>query len=246
MKKIVFIPALLLVQLLFSQTLQQLEAKRVGLPNGWSLTPIGKSLALGDLPLNMAVSPSKRFIAVTNNGQSVQSLQLIDAVNNKVLHNKIIPRSWYGLKFSSDERFLYASGGNDNWILKYAIVKDTLALKDSIKLGPKWPYKLSPTGIELDDAKKILYVGTKENNSLYFVDLASKTIKDSIKLEGEVYGCLLSPDKRKLYVSVWGNDEVLVINTSNRKIQEHIKVGDNPNELCLTKNGKYLFVGFGP
>ena len=242
MKKIVFIPALLLVQLLFSQTLQQLEAKRVGLPNGWSLTPIGKSLALGDLPLNMAVLPSKRFIAVTNNGQSVQSLQLIDAVNNKVLHNKIIPRSWYGLKFSSDERFLYASGGNDNWILKYAIVKDTLALKDSIKLGPKWPYKLSPTGIELDDAKKILYVGTKENNSLYFVDLASKTIKDSIKLEGEVYGCLLSPDKRKLYVSVWGNDEVLVINTSNRKIQEHIKVGDNPNELCLTKNGKYLFV----
>ena len=55
------------------------ELKRVGLPNGWSLSPVGKSFALGDLPLNMAVSASGRYIAVTNNGQSVQSIQLIDA-----------------------------------------------------------------------------------------------------------------------------------------------------------------------
>ena len=227
---------------LFSQTLQQLESKRVGLPNGWSLTPIGKSLPLGDLPLNMAVSPSKRLIAVTNNGQSLQSIQLIDAVKDKLLHSVVIPKSWYGIRFSGDEKFLYASGGNDNWILKYAIVKDTLALKDSIRLGRKWPRRISPTGIEIDDAKKMMYVGTKENNSVYFVDLVSKTLKDSVNLEGEVYGCLLSPDKKRLYVSVWGNDEVVVINTSDRKISGHIKVGDNPNELCLTKGGKLLYV----
>ena len=83
MRKIIIVPALLLVHTLFSQTIQQIESKRVGLPNGWSLTPVGKSLPLGDLPLNMAVSPSKKLIAVTNNGQSVQSLQLIDAVNDK-------------------------------------------------------------------------------------------------------------------------------------------------------------------
>src|SRR5215467_8688347 len=138
--------------LLHAQTREQMEAQRVNLPNGWSLTPIGKSLPLGDLPLNMAVSASKRLIAVTNNGQSVQSLQLIDAVNDKMLSSTVIPKSWYGIKFSADEKFLYASGGNDNWILKYAIVKDTLALKDSIQLGKKWPTRISPTGIEIDDA----------------------------------------------------------------------------------------------
>src|SRR5262245_53181486 len=138
MRKLLIFPVLIVCSHLFSQTLQQLESKRVNLHNGWSLTPIGKSLPLGDLPLNMAVSPSKKLIAVTNNGQSVQSLQLIDAWNDKILHSIVIPKSWYGIKFSSDEKFLYASGGNDNWILKYAIVKDTLALKDSIKLGPKW------------------------------------------------------------------------------------------------------------
>ncbi len=247
MRKIIFVPALILVQTLFSQTVQQIESKRVGLPNGWSLTPIGKSLPLGDLPLNMAVSPSKKLIAVTNNGQSVQSLQLIDAVNDKVVSTVVIPKSWYGIKFSSDEKFLYASGGNDNWILKYEVRKAlatgaSLVLIDSIKLGDKWPYRLCPTGIEIDDAKKIMYAGTKENNTVYFIDLVSKTIKDSIKLDGEAYGCILSPDKKRLYVSVWGADEVIVVNTTSRKISDHIKVGDNPNELCLSKNGKFLYV----
>src|SRR5262245_34661449 len=102
MRKLFFAPVLILCIIVFSQRLRQIESKRVGLPNGWSLTPVGKSLQLGDLPLNMAVSPSKRLIAVTNNGQSVQSLQLIDAVNDKVLHSKVIPKSWYGLKFSAD------------------------------------------------------------------------------------------------------------------------------------------------
>ena len=147
MRKLLFFPVLILFSNSFSQTLQQIESKRVNLPNGWSLTPVGKDLPLGDLPLNMAVSPSKRLIAVTNNGQSVQSLQLIDAVNDKVLSSVIIPKSWYGIKFSRDEKFLYASGGNDNWILKYAIKNNQLVLSDSIKLANKWPYKLSPTVI---------------------------------------------------------------------------------------------------
>jgi len=224
-----------------SQTLQQLESTRVNLPNGWSLTPAGQSIPLGDLPLNMAISPSKKLIAVTNNGQSVQSLQLIDAVNNAVLSTIEIKKSWYGLKFSADGKFLYASGGNDNWILQYAVTNNKLILKDSIKLGGKWPNKISPTGIEINDAKKIMYAVTKENNSLYIIDLSTKEVKEKISLPGEGYACLLSPDKKKLYISCWGCDKVIVYKVNEKRSSE-INVGDNPNEMCLTKNDKYLFV----
>src|ERR1700710_39325 len=65
---------------------------QINLPNGWSLTPVGKSLPLGDLPLNIAVSSSKKYIAITNNGQSTQSIQLIDAVNDKILSTVEIPQ----------------------------------------------------------------------------------------------------------------------------------------------------------
>jgi YVTN family beta-propeller protein len=219
-----------------------LTSKRVRLPNGWHLSPAGRSLPLGDLPLNLAVSPSKKYIAVTNNGQSIQSLQLIDPVSEKVLHNVIIPKSWYGLKFSSDEKYLYASGGNDNWILQYAITNNKLQLKDSILLGRKWPEKISPAGIEIDDKAKLLYVVTKENNSLYVVNLTNKSVVQQIALDKEAYACLLSPDKKELYISLWGGDKVLVYDTRQQKLISEIPVGDNPNELLLNKKGNILFV----
>ncbi len=214
---------------------------RIDLPNGWSLTPVGKSLPLGDLPLNIAVSSSKKYIAVTNNGQSTQTIDLIDAVNKKRLDSVIIPKSWLGLRFSKDDKYLYASGGNDNWILKYAIINNKLLLKDSIQLGEKWPKKISPAGIEINDAKETMYVVTKENNSLYTIDLKTKSL-DSLKLGAEAYTCLLSPDKKELYISLWGGDKVLIYNTTQKKMVDSIAVGDNPNDICLTRNGQYLFV----
>ena len=68
--------------------------KTVTLPNGWSLSPAGRSLPMGDLPLNIAVSSSKKWVAVTNNGQSKQSLQLINARTEKILDNIEIKKSW--------------------------------------------------------------------------------------------------------------------------------------------------------
>src|ERR1044072_2894818 len=217
-------------------------AEKVKLSNGWFLSPAGRSLPLGDLPLNLIVSPSKKYLAVTNNGQSVQSLQLIDAKKETVLHSEVIAKSWYGLRFSADEKYLYASGGNDNWILQYAITDKKLVLKDSIKLGKKWPAKISPAGLDIDDARKLLYVVTREDNSLYIIDLTTKNTLQRIPLSAEAYTCLLSPDKKELYISLWGGDKLLVFNTGSKTITDSIAVGDNPNELCLTKKGQYLYV----
>ena len=203
---------------------------------------MGRSIPLGDLPLNIAVSPSKKLMAVTNNGQSVQSIQLINPVTEKILHNVVVPKSWYGLKFSADEKTLYASGGNDNWIMQFAIANNKLILKDSIKLGKKWPEKISPAGIEIDDAARKLYVVTKENNSLYTIDLTTKKILQQVQLGAEAYACLLSPDKKELYISLWGGDKVLVFDAGRGQLTDSINVGDNPNELLLNKTGTVLFV----
>ena len=216
--------------------------KRITLPNGWSLTPVGKSLQLGDLPLNIAVSASNRLMAVTNNGQSTQSIQLIDVKNEKRLDSIDIPKSWLGLKFSADEKYLYASGGNDNWILKYAIIANKLVLKDSIKFGEKWPQKISPAGLDIDDAKQLLYVVTKENNSLYIFDLVSKKVIGKYELGGEAYTCLLSKNKKKLFVSCWGCDKLKIFDTEKRAFTDEIPVGDNPNDMVLSKNNHYIFV----
>ncbi len=219
-----------------------LAQKKITLPNGWMLSPVGRSLSLGDLPLNIAVSSSKKLMAVTNNGQSVQSIQLIDPVSEKILDTKIVEKSWYGLKFSADEKYLYASGGNDNWILQYSIKNKKLVLIDSIRLGDKWPTKISPSGIEVLTDTHSLYAVTKENNTLYTVNLKTKKVIDSLILQEAAYSCLLAANKKELYISLWGGKKVLVFDIFKKKLINEISVGENPNELLLTKNGKYLFV----
>jgi len=192
--------------------------------------------------LNLAVSSSKKLLAVTNNGQSIQSIQLINPMTETVLHTVIIPKSWYGLKFSSNEKFLYASAGNDNRIVKYAIVKNKLQVSDSFVLGKPWPVKISPAGIDIDDAGQRMYVVTKEDNSLYVINLADKKIIKKTDLGKQAYGCLLSPDKKELYISSWGGDKLLIYDTKQQKLAGEIAVGDNPNEILLNRKGTILYV----
>jgi YVTN family beta-propeller protein len=216
---------------------------RLTLPNGWSLNPAGRSLPLGDLPLNIQISGSQKLLAVTNNGQSKHSIQLIDPQSEKVLHEQPIAKAWYGLKFSADEKKLYASGANDNIILAYPIVNKKLGKADTLVLGKAWPTeKIGPTGIELDDAANRLYTVTKENNSLYVFDLLSKKILNKVDLSAEAYDCLLSADKSKLYISLWGADKVAVYDIKANRITSEIATESHPNELIQNKSGKYLFV----
>lgn len=225
-----------------AQSLNEINSRRVLLPNGWQLTPVGKIVPLGDLPLNIAVSPDKKLAAVTNNGQSTQTVELIDIKKGIVTDSVIIGKSWLGLAFSDDGKSLYASGGNDNFIIRYTIRKKELINADTIRLGEPWPEKISVAGIALDDTKKVLYAVTKENNSLYAIDLMTKGIVSQNPLGGEGYTCILSPDKKILYASCWGCDKIVVFDTYLQKITGSIPVGDNPNDMCITSNGQYLFV----
>lgn len=219
----------------------ELDKRRIMLPNGWSISPAGKRLALGDLPLNLVVSTSANLMAVTNNGQSRQSITLIDPVEEKILDEVEIRKSWYGLAFNEDGTKLFASGGNDNMIVIYNTSQRRLVRSDSIILGKPWPVKISPTGLAIDDAANRLFVATKEDSALYVVDLTDKSFQ-KIPLGHEGYSCLLTPDRKFLYISLWGGDKVAIFDPASMKVVSAIAVGSNPNDMVLTRDGKYLFV----
>ena len=225
-----------------SQSIVSKKNNSIELPNGWTLSPVGKSIPLGDLPLNMVVSKSNKWMAVTNNGQGKQTLQLIDVKQEKTIDEIAVAKSWLGLKFSADEKYLYASGGNDNWIMKYAVSNNRLVIIDTIKLGKPWPERISPTGIDIDDAANKLYVVTKDNHSLYIIDLKTKATLEKINLPAEAYTCLLSNNKKELYISCWGAGKLLIYNTTSNKLTDEIAVGSNPNDFCISKSGKFLFI----
>jgi DNA-binding beta-propeller fold protein YncE len=232
---------------MFQCILAQIPGKKgadqsILLPTGWSLTPAGTSRELGDLPLNITISPDKKYLAVTNNGQSKTSIQLLSAKDGRLYHQIEVPAAWLGIGFTADSRSLYVSGGNTNKIWKYSIKQKQLIIADSIVLGKPWPTRISPTGLCLDDQQQLLYVVSKENHSLYVVDTRTHKVIQRDSLGKELYTCALSPDKKELYISHWGGNELLVWNTQTRKISNRIQVGDNPNDIAIRKDGLYAFV----
>ena len=214
----------------------------VSLPNGWKLSPAGKSFALGDLPLNMAVSHSKKFIAVTNNGVSAHSIMLIDVKSARVIDSTIIPKAWYGLTFSASDQFLYAAAGHDNKIVKYEIAQNKLVKKSEIILGAAWPNRIAPAGLTFDAKRQKLYVVTRDNRSLYVIDAKTEKIEKQFGLDGEAYMSVMSADSKELFISCWGCDQVLVFDVEKQAWKSPIRVGDNPNEMLLSANGQQLYV----
>jgi len=230
------------VLFLISSFLSYTTFAQAKLPNGWSLSPAGNSITLGDLPLNMDVSASGKYIAVTNNGVSTQYVQLIDAKKQKMLASIPIAKSWLGLKFSKDEKYLYVAGGNDDRILKYAIKNDQLIPMDSLVLGKKTINSISPTGIDIDDAAGKLYIVTKGDEALYIIDLKKWTVEKRVQLSAEAYTCLLSADHKTLFISLWGGSQLLYMDTRTATVKDSVSTPLDPNDLCKTKNGKYLFI----
>jgi YVTN family beta-propeller protein len=225
------------------QSLEQLNKKRLMLPNGWSLTPVGKQVGLGDLPLNTAVSHNKKLMAVTNNGQSTHSVELIDIATGKKVDSVAIPKAWYGLAFSDNDQSLYVSGGHDNLVNKYSIANNKLQFVEKFVLGKAWPAQIGTAGLDIDEkVNKKLFVVSKEGKSLFVFDLNKKMIHNKLDLGAEAYACVLSPDKNTLFISLWGDQKVLVYDVISEKITSSIAVGDHPNELLLTKNGGLLYV----
>jgi len=217
----------------------QLDASRILLPNGWSLSIPGKSIPLGDFPMNLVASEDGYMLAVTNNGQSEQSIMLIDPVKFTMINNVVIPKSWYGLAFNKDHSRLFASGGNDNLVRIYDTSSNGINEVDSIVLGNPWPARISPTGLTLDEKNENLFVVTKDDSALYKIDLSNHQTK-RLSLGCEAFSCTLSKDGATLYVSLWGGSAIAVIDAETLSILSTIPVGDHPNELLLTSEGKHL------
>jgi YVTN family beta-propeller protein len=229
---------------LHAQPGDTLPASRTQLPNGWSLTPAGKSLSLSaDLPLNIALSPDGIHAAVTNNGNGRQTIDLINLTEQHVTASVPIGKAWLGLAFSRKHPWLYASGGNDDWIIRYEIAGDSLVNRDTLILGRPWPKdKISPTGLTLDERRDRLYVVTKEDESLYIFDTRTKQLLSRVVLHAEAYTCLLNPEKRELYISAWGGRRIWVYDTDKDRLTDSVTTEDHPTDMVMDKKGRILFV----
>src|SRR4029434_2917421 len=80
------------------------------LPNQWSLRPVGKQVAVGDYPVNIAIHPGGRFVAVLHCGYGDNEIIILDLRKSAIVSRTNVPEAFYGLSFSRDGTHIYCSG----------------------------------------------------------------------------------------------------------------------------------------
>ncbi len=109
------------------------------LPNGWTITPAGKQVALSDLPLNIVPLADGKHALVATSGFNKHTLSVVDLESLKVVDQQTVRQSWFGLAVSPEQDRVWWSGGG-------AAMLHTYDLKD-LKLtrtGPAEPAPVKP------------------------------------------------------------------------------------------------------
>jgi len=216
------------------------------LPVGTCLDAAGRSYNAGNMPLAMVLSPEGDRLVLSLNGWRQQGIQVVDRHTGATLQTIPQPGAFLGLAFSRDGRTLYASGGNEDVVYRYAWRDKHATLIDSIVLAPKEPKKDGTrfaAGIAVSHDDKQLLIAENISDSLAVVDLESKRVVQRLKTEPYPYTVAISPAD-EVYVSAWGGQTVSVFARGDGEWKERgrIPVGRHPSALLLNHDGSRLFV----
>ncbi len=179
------------------------------LPTGWRLSPAGRHLALGDLPLNLAQSPDSKYLVVANEGLTTPTLSVVDVASWTVKSTVAIQQAWYGLAWTADGGTLYVSGAGQNTVQEFGVSDGTLTPRRTIAL-PSVTDQSFTGGLTLSSNGTRLFVTRVFAQTLSSIDLASGKVLTTVTLPAEPYTCVASADGQTLYVSLWGGARVQV------------------------------------
>jgi YVTN family beta-propeller protein len=211
------------------------------LPNGWSIAPAGKHVAVGDLPLAMVESADGHYAIVANNGYRKPSLTVVDLRRLSVTQRVPLDSAWLGLAWHPDGKRLYCSGSAANAVYELAWRNGTLSRTRTLSLGARDETQFVG-GIAVHPDGRQLFAVNPLGQSLTAVDLNTGRPKKTVRLEAEPYTCLISRDRRTLYVSLWGGSKVVAFDAATLEKRSDLPTGEHPGAMAESPDGSRLFV----
>jgi len=214
------------------------------LSNGWRLSPAGRQVIVGTLPLNLVLSPDGRYAVVTNNGVNRPTFTVIDVASWTVKSTTAIDAAWLGLVFSPDGTRLYSSGAGQNNVQEYTFADGVITRARTFAL-PAVTGESFAGGLTISRDGRTLFVTRIFAMTLSAIDVASGTVTRTVQLPSEPYTVVAAPDGRFVYVSLWGGSAVQVLFADSLQLVNEMNTGEHPNAMALSDDGRRLFVACG-
>jgi DNA-binding beta-propeller fold protein YncE len=215
----------------------------IRLPNTWSIRPVGKQLELGDFPVNQALHPTGKWLAVLHAGYGPHEIIMVElsGKNEQVRSRVTLKQTFCGLAFAPDGQTLYASGGEFDVVHAFPCSDGYLGNPKSIKIADT---KFIPAGLAVHPKGTALYVAGTWGHGVALVPLASP--KDRVILplgnDSYPYACLVDAQGKRLFVSLWNKAAVAVIDLVDNKVVQTLATEAHPTEMSLAPGDKTLFV----
>jgi DNA-binding beta-propeller fold protein YncE len=215
----------------------------IQLPNQWSLRPAGKQLELGSFPVNLALHPSGRWLAVLHAGYGTHEVTLVNLERQRVTCRVPLDQTFLGLCFAPDGRTLFASGGEYEVVHAFDFDEGLLSNHRQIRVA-EVNQKIVIGGLAVGRAGPTLFAAGTFGDAVAVVPLDAPEQRSLITLpkNSYPYGCLLDPDGKRLYVSLWSQAAIAVIDVERKQVQAHWATEAHPTETALAPDGKRLFV----
>ena len=197
---------------------------------------IVSSVALEEAFYGIAFSPDGKRVLCSGAGQeAVTTFAFADGFLSDRKHIKLF-YSWEraipcGLTVSKDGRTLYVAN--------------------------VWGHRVSIVDLVNGTKTADILIGTNSISEVNYSDrLKKKTDEDEEAITKRMealldttesadpfpYACALDERRNRLYVTLWAQQSVAVVDLATRQIVERWPTEEHPNEMALTKSGQYLFV----
>jgi len=201
---------------------------------------------VGNFPLAAVLSPDGSRVALLLDGWREQGVQVLDRATGAVLQTLTQPAAFVGLAFAPDGHSLWASGGNQDVLYRYAWAADRAVLADSVVLAAKAPHASGtryPAGFAFSSDGRVLYVAENLGDALAVVDVPTGQVTQRLTTERYPYSVVVAPNGT-VYVSAWGGRTVSVFSPiAGGRLTDagRIGVSRHPSSLLLTPDGARLF-----
>ncbi|NKB32411.1 MAG: hypothetical protein GKR91_04870 [Pseudomonadales bacterium] len=187
---------------------------------------IVRSISTNQNGSHMEAISADGSVAYTSNG-AADSVSVIDVTNSRFLRSINVPDRPEAITTNKTGTEIWV-GSNDNEVVTVigAGNDETLAQWD----GFDWPYR-----ILLTDDERYAIMPDLNNNNIRFFNARSREELGAIDLSGtRPQGETLYSDDRTLFLSLAGQDRVMVIDIESREILGGYETGSSPDGIAYS------------
>jgi YVTN family beta-propeller protein len=202
-----------------------------------------RSIKLTEMPNQCAVTPDGKFVGVPIRGGN--SVDIVDVQQGKIVKNLPVkvPHNCYNAR-RNDHLFVTSMGEHN---VKHIDLK-TLDYIAEIPMGGV------PRPLAVTRDEKTLYCALSDLHGFVIADIPTRKVVETIALpllpEGvkfpvphtPTHGLELTPNEKELWVTSCGTNIVYVFDTTSKRITGKVAVGNGPNWVTFSPDGKLCCV----